>query len=183
MFRSTYKDDLGVVFVVGDAEGPPANGSLKIHLYEIHVPSTNTDNWNEAACKEAFQELAKITKELLFKQYREFAIFLPSIELTFEDFDGWRKKRGYEQPKFWRPQRKSSKRGRPAEYNWLGVKKKIEAYVSKNGPVKTLDELLQKCADFAHELHRGEKTPDDATTRSAIKTHGLAVAARFDPGK
>jgi hypothetical protein len=188
MFRSTYKDDLGFVFVVGDAEGPPdvelPNGSLKVHLYKIHVPPTNTDNWNEAACKEAFQELAQITKESLFKQYREFAIFLPSIELTFEDFDAWRKKRGYEQPKFfWRPQLKSSKRGRPAEYNWPGVKTKLEAYVSKNGPVKTLGELIQKSADFAHELHPCKNTPNDATTRSAIKTYGLAAAARFDPGK
>jgi hypothetical protein len=75
------------------------------------------------------------------------------------------------------------KRGRPAIYNWLGVKVRLRTYVTENGPLQTLEELLQKCADFAAELHPKKHTPDDATIREAIKTHALDNAAAFAPGK
>jgi hypothetical protein len=81
------------------------------------------------------------------------------------------------------PSHLSGKRGRPAEYNWSGVKKRLESYASENGPVRTLDELLQKVADFAHDLHPRKKTPSDKTIRDAIKTHALDKAAGFAPGK
>src|SRR5262249_38489331 len=48
---------------------------------------------------------------------------------------------------------KKPKRGRPAEYNWSGVKSRLADYVSQHGPVRTSDELLQKCEEFASELH------------------------------
>jgi hypothetical protein len=69
------------------------------------------------------------------------------------------------------------KRGRPAEYNWRGVKSRLAVYVSQHGPVQTLDELLQKCADFASELHPEGSTPSDKTIREAIKRHQLDLAA------
>ena len=78
---------------------------------------------------------------------------------------------------------KKSKRGRPAEYNWDGVKQRLSTYVAKHGPVQTLNELLQKCAEFAGELHPKNSAPSDKTIRDAIKTHSLDVAAGFVPGK
>ncbi len=69
------------------------------------------------------------------------------------------------------------RRGRPAEYNWAGVKSQLSAHVSQYGPVQTFDELMQKCSDFASELHPKGQTPDDSTIRAAIRKHGLDVAA------
>jgi hypothetical protein len=190
MFTSQYKDDLGIVFIVSDGGGssvpklPLPDGSLEVDLrYEIPLPSSNTDNWDEAACKEAFQRLAQITERSLFDTYREFAVFLPSTELTYEEFNTWSRKRGYPEREFWRLPLKKSKRGRPAQYNWVGVKKRLRTYVSEHGPVQTRDELLQKCADFASELHPKNSTPSDKTIREAIVTHELAAAAGLDPGK
>ena len=74
--------------------------------------------------------------------------------------------------------KKTKKRGRPAEYNWPGVGEALlKGYKSKHGPMKTADELLQKCADFAGDLHPRGKTPNDKTIREAIVTHALHVAA------
>ena len=117
MFTSQYKDDLGIVFVVGDGEGSRdvelADESLEVnHRCEIVVPSSNTGNWDEAACNEAFERMAQITERSLFEErplfesYQEFAIFLPSIELTFEEFTTWCSKRGYDEQKFWKPRAK-----------------------------------------------------------------------------
>jgi len=78
---------------------------------------------------------------------------------------------------------KKPKRGRPAEYNWDGVKARLSDHISQHGPMQTLDELMQKCADFAHDLHPKKSTPSDKTIREAIKTHALDIAASFSPGK
>jgi hypothetical protein len=78
---------------------------------------------------------------------------------------------------------KKPKRGRPAEYNWSGVKSQLAAYVSQHGPVQTWDELLQKCADFASELHPKGNMPDDSTVRDAIKKYQLDVVAGVSRGK
>jgi hypothetical protein len=43
--------------------------------------------------------------------------------------------------------------------------------------------LMQKCSDFAHDLHPKKRTPSDKTIREAIKTHALDIAASFSPGK
>jgi hypothetical protein len=75
------------------------------------------------------------------------------------------------------------KRGRPAEYNWNCVKARLADYVSQNGPIRTSEELLQKCADFASDLHPKKSTPSDKTIREAIKTHALDGAAGFVSGK
>jgi hypothetical protein len=76
---------------------------------------------------------------------------------------------------------KKPKRGRPAEYNWDGVRVRLESYVKDNGRVENLNELLQKCADFARDLHPRKLTPTDKTIREAIKKHGLDIAANFPP--
>jgi hypothetical protein len=80
-------------------------------------------------------------------------------------------------------QLKKPKRGRPAEYNWVGVKSKLRAHVKQHGPVQMLDDLLQMCSDFANELHPEGKTPDLSTIRAAIKKHGLDVVAGMRQGK
>jgi hypothetical protein len=190
MFTSMYKDDLGIVFIVGDDPGPAGvelpDGFLEIDVRpEIRVPSSNVESWDEAACKDAFHVLAEITEQSLIerKSYQKFAVFLPSIKLTYEEFNTWRRQRGYPDRKFWRPRLKKSKPGRPAEYNWDGVKAQLRTYVSKDGPVQTQGELLQKCAEFACDLHPAKSTPNDKTIREAIKTHALDVAAGFAPGK
>jgi hypothetical protein len=76
------------------------------------------------------------------------------------------------------------KRGRPPEYNWPQVKIKLGEYTSQNGAVRSMDELIQKCSDFARDLHPQKKTPDDATIRAAISDskYRLDIAAGFAPG-
>ena len=86
-----------------------------------------------------------------------------------------------EKPKFLSP--KATKLGRPPEYNWDSVKERLKEYAAQSGPVQSLNELLQKCADFAYELHPEKRTPSDKTIRDAIKAHRLDDAAGFDPGK
>jgi hypothetical protein len=98
-------------------------------------------------------------------------------------FDAWLVKYGLpEDPPRFRPKLpplQKAKRGRPVEYNWLGVGPKIKDYVSQNGPMKTFDELLQKCMDFARDLHPKGKTPDESTTKKAIEKYKLRVIARL----
>jgi hypothetical protein len=116
------------------------------------------------------------------ESYPEMTPGLAWIELTFEEFTDWLLARGYAKTKFWKPlpatnQLKRAKRGRPAEYNWIGVQKLLTDYVNRYGPVQNLDELIQKCEDFASELHKHKKTPDESTIRKAIQVHALDVAA------
>jgi hypothetical protein len=74
---------------------------------------------------------------------------------------------------------KKQKLGRPQEYNWSGVKLRLTDYVSQHGPIQTAVELMQKCADFAAELHPHHRTPSDKTIREAIKRHQLNTPARI----
>jgi hypothetical protein len=76
-------------------------------------------------------------------------------------------------------QLEKTKRGRPPEYNWIGVKQKLTEYVSKYGPIQTLEDLMQKCADFSTDLHLKGKTPDDKTIREAIAAHALDIEAKL----
>jgi hypothetical protein len=181
MYTSTFRDDLGIIFIAGGGEG---DGSWEIDgRPQIHVPSGNVESWDEAGCRDALQALAEITERSSIESYWEFAVLLPFIRLTYGEFDTWRRKHGYPKPRFWRPPLKKSKPGRPVEYNWNGVKAQLRNYVSKNGPMQSSSELLQKCADWACELHPANRTPNDKTIREAIETHGLATAAGLNPGK
>ena len=104
MFTSKYRDD-PIIFILGDDAGPPTlelpDGSLQVNVRaEIRVPSSNIDSWDEAACSDAFRALA----ELPFQSYPGFAIGLSLIKLTYEEFNTWRAKRGYDDAlKFWKP--------------------------------------------------------------------------------
>ena len=106
MFTSMYRDDLGIVFIVGDGAGPRPvelpDGSLKVDLRpQIRVPSSNIESWDEAACTNAFHALAEVTEKFPIDSYREFAVLLPSIKLTYEEFNTWLQKRGFSVPTFW----------------------------------------------------------------------------------
>jgi hypothetical protein len=105
-------------------------------------------------------------------------------------FERWlTKHRLAESPPWFQPadgpaaQIEKPKRGRPAEYNWPGVRTRLAAYVSQHGPVQTWEEMLQICSNLAHDLNQKGSTPSDKTIREAIKTHALDVAAGFAPGK
>jgi hypothetical protein len=108
MFTSMYRDDLGIVFIVGDDAAPPPvewpDGTSTIDLRpQIRVPSSNTESWDEAACTNAFHalaEVAEVTEKSSIDSYREFAILLPSIKLTYEEFNIWLRRRGYS-TQFW----------------------------------------------------------------------------------
>ncbi len=186
MFASMrHRDDLGIIFIVGDGAGPSPvqlpDGSVKVDVrYQVRVPSGNIDSWDEAACRDAFHALAETSA---IESYSELAVGLAFIELSYEEFNTWLTERGYPKPTFWRAQLKKPKRGRPAEYNWDGVKERLAKYVSQHGSIRTSDELMQKCADFACALHPETKTPSDKTIREAIKTHALDAAASFVLGK
>jgi hypothetical protein len=191
MFKAMHdRDDLGIVFVHGEDAGLPAvtelpDRSAVVDLRRrIAVPPDDVSGWDERTCELAFRALAQTSST---ESYPDITPGLALIELTYDEFDHWRRSRGYSKPMFWRPAAPHSlekpKRGRPAEYNWHGVRSLLADYVSLHGPMRTSDELLQKCADFASELHPKNNTPSDKTIRDAIKTHSLDVAAGAVPGK
>jgi len=106
MFSSMrQRDDLGIVFIVGDCIGPlPVelpDGSLQLDLrHKIRVPSNDTENWDEAACGDAFHALAKTSSK---ESYPELTVGFTLIQSSYEEFTAWRTNRGYFEPKFWRP--------------------------------------------------------------------------------
>jgi hypothetical protein len=189
MFTSTYRDDLGIIFIVGHDAGPPEielpDGSLIVNVrHQIRVRSSNTETWDEAVCRDAFQALADITEKSSIAPYGVFAIFLPSIKMTYEEYSAWRRKRGdLDSLRFWRVPLQKRKPGRPREYDWVGVRARLETHVSQHGPIHTTEDLLQKCADFATDLHPKNRTPSDKTMREAIATHAFSAAAGLVPGK
>jgi hypothetical protein len=69
-------------------------------------------------------------------------------------------------------------RGRPAEYDWDGVRSELNRYVTKHGLMRSKNELIQKCSAIAAGLHPEQKTPDEKTVRAAIKKHGLLEFVR-----
>jgi hypothetical protein len=97
------RNDLGIVFIVGDGARPlPVDlpdGSLDLR-HQIRVPSSNTENWDEAACRDAFHALAKTSSK---ESYPELTVGFTLIQLSYEEFNTWRTNRGYFEPKFWRP--------------------------------------------------------------------------------
>jgi len=188
MFRSMHdQNGLGIIFVVGkEVYEPPVtdlpDGGVEVTLrHPVPVPSRDMDDWDEDSCQDAFHALAETSSS---ETYPVMTPGLAFIELTYEEFTRWLIKRGYPKPDFWKPAGLNKpQRGRPPEYDWPGVKSRIAAYVLENGPMQELNELLQKCGDFAHDLHPEGSTPDDRTIRDAIKTHALDVEARLVRGK
>jgi hypothetical protein len=190
MFKKVrHREDLGIVFIVCGEKAPPAekglpDGGVEVDLrLRVHVPSIDTDTWDIENCRVAFDALAQISS---FESYPLIVPGLMSIKLTCSEFMRWVKNRSNDTPSFWvaaRATLQKPKRGRPPEYNWQGVKARLTTYVAENGPVQTFQELMQKCADFATDLHPERKTPDDATIRAAIKKHELHFPAGFVPGK
>jgi len=109
MFTSMrHRDDLGIVFIAGSRAAPPPvklpDKSLKVDLrHQIRVPSANTDSWDEAACSEAFRTLAKTCS---VESYPDYAPYFSSIQLSYQEFNTWRAKRGYDVAGFWKPRDK-----------------------------------------------------------------------------
>jgi hypothetical protein len=108
MFTSMHRDNLEIIFIVGDdVRSPPVelpDGSCDVDIRpEIRVPSSNIESWDEAACGSAFHALAEVTETSSIDIYREFAVCLVSIKLTCEEFHTWLRSRGYSTPTFWRP--------------------------------------------------------------------------------
>jgi hypothetical protein len=102
MFTLRNRDDLGVVFIVGDDAGPPRelpDGSLDLR-HQIRVPSDDTESWDKAACNVAFHTLAKTSSK---ESYPELTVGFTLTKLSYEEFNTWRAKRGYDEPKFWKP--------------------------------------------------------------------------------
>ena len=185
MFQTRDRYD-GILFVVRGDEAPSTSselpdGSVSVDIRpEVPVPSLDTDIWDEANCQDAFDALAQATST---EHYPEITPGLAFRELTPDEFMGWLRGRGFPVPSFWKPTLEKPKRGRPPTYNWEGVKAKLETYVAEHGPVRTSEELIQKCGDFAADLHPKNDVPSDKTIRDAVKKHALDAAAGFIPGK
>ena len=185
MFQTRDRYD-GILFVVRGDEAPSTSrelpdGSVVVDIRpEVPVPSADTDTWDEANCQDAFDALAQATST---EHYPEITPGLAFRELTPDEFMRWLRGRGFPVPSFWKPKLEKPKLGRPPEYNWHGVETLLRAYVDKHGPVKYSGELMQKCAEFASDLHPTKKMPSDKTIRDAITTHALDAAAGFIPGK
>jgi len=74
------------------------DGSLKIDLrHQIRVPSSNTENWDEAACRDAFHTLAKTSSK---ESYPDLTVGFTLTELSHQEFNAWREKRGYHETNF-----------------------------------------------------------------------------------
>jgi hypothetical protein len=107
MFTSmSHRDDLRIVFVVGDCAGPGAvelpDGSLQVDLrHQIRVPSNDTESWDEAACTDAFKALAKTSSK---ESYPDLTVGFTLTELSYQEFNAWRAKRGFSIPTFWLPE-------------------------------------------------------------------------------
>jgi hypothetical protein len=98
------QNDLGIIFIVGDHEGPPPielpDGCVKVDVRQrIPVPSDDPDNWNETTCGAAFGALAEACSRHALPHLE---CGLPWIELSYEEFTDWLAKRGYAKPTFWR---------------------------------------------------------------------------------
>ena len=107
-----HRDDLGIVFVIGNSPGPLPiqlpDGSYTADVrQQIRVPSTNIDTWDESSCREAFQALAE---KCSLDSYPELAVGFAWISLSYEEFITWCEKRGFPDPTFWRPRPEKPKR-------------------------------------------------------------------------
>ena len=105
MFTSLHeRSDLGIVFVrEGDKPPPPVtelpDGSADVDMrYAIPVPADDVSGWNEQMCEQAFEALAQTSSS---DSYPDLAPFFATIKLSFEEFDRWRRARGYPKPAFW----------------------------------------------------------------------------------
>jgi hypothetical protein len=107
MFTSKYRDDRRMVFIVGDDARLPAVAlpgvPVKVDLRPtVRLPSSNIDSWDEAACRDAFSDLAQISS---LQNYPDFTIGLSLTKLTYEEFDTWRTNYNFSPIKFWQQPR------------------------------------------------------------------------------
>jgi hypothetical protein len=184
------RDDLGIVFIVGEdadksrVEELPDGGAWVDLRRRIHLPSGDMDTWDERTCSDAFRALAETSST---ESYPDVTPIFASIELSYEEFIRWLAKRGYSKPIFWNPlptaRLTKRPRGRSPEYNWDGVKTKLVEHVKRHGPLHSLKDLLERCAELASELHPKGAVPSDKTIREAIEKNGLDLAAGLAPGK
>jgi hypothetical protein len=107
MFKSMqHRDDLGIVFVVGEGASEPRykefpDGSMLVRVQiEVHVPSGDIDTWEENCCDEAFQALAQTSS---IESYPEITPGLAFIKVSHDEFFPWLAKHGFHKPTFWRP--------------------------------------------------------------------------------
>jgi hypothetical protein len=126
-------------------------------------------------CADAFNAMAETASAV---SHPNFEPFFASIQLSFDQFDRWRRARGYPKLDFWSAPvaptgLQKRERGKPPEYDWKQVKTGMLKYAEENGPIRTEKQLIQKCGDIATSLHARGKTPDDKTIRAAIKSYGL----------
>lgn len=141
------RNDAGIAFVLRDDAGPKItelpDGIFDVDARrQIIIPSTDPSDWDEGGCGDAFHTLAQTSS---IEYYPEITRAFSHIELTYDEFDKWRTKRGYHKPTFWHPlatsQLKKQNRGRLAEYNWAGVKSQLADYVEQHSPVRSYNEL------------------------------------------
>ena len=173
------KDDLGIEFLFEEDRAKSriemqTDGSAVIdRRLPVYLPSANTDDWNEDLCDDAFRTLAETSST---NSYSDLLAVFMLIKVNYHDFFGWIAKRRYARPTSWSPPLENPKRGRPPKYDWTYVESQLKAYVSRYGSVKSWDELLQKCGDFADRHPDGDR-PSDKTIREAIKKYALDVSA------
>jgi hypothetical protein len=166
MFTSMrHRDDLGIVFIVGDCAGPQ-EADLR---YEIRVPSNNTETWDEAACRGAFQALAEISST---ESYPEFVVVLTLIQLSYEEFSTWCTKRVFSMPTFWKPRdqvvaQKERKTWQARPGNRLTI---AEAAVVKAMNKLFPDGKIVLIAKTRNELIQDQLTQRDVTPRTIQRT-------------
>jgi hypothetical protein len=202
MFRALGdRADLGIVFVRG-GEPPPngielPDGIVDVEVtelpdgivdvstrYHIPVPSDDVTDWNEQMCEQAFNALSQTSST---NSYPDLTPFFRSIQLSFEEFDRWRKARKYLEPAFWRDSaastvtpevppteqvgaqtssvRAQKRKGRKPEFDQL-IKYELAKLFEYHGDLQDDDPEWRVQADVERAVRQklGDKAPSAAST-------------------
>src|SRR5262249_29453255 len=131
--------------------------------------SNDTENWDEAACRNAFHALAKTSSK---ESYPELTVGFTLIQLSYGEFNTWRTNRGYFGPKFWRPHASTMAQPTAAE-------KLPKATLKRRRPAqeRIRQELEKKAPEYVD-------TPDGKTCWSIaqmlVETRGSARKFELD---
>jgi hypothetical protein len=194
MFKSMRnRDDLGIVFIIGDGSGPEQidlpDGSVMVDVrHQVRVPHGNPETWTEESCSEAFRALADTSSA---ESYPELGTHFGFIQLTYKVFRNWLAERGYDEPTFWQPQLnkvKKAKRGAKPQWDWEDIELFVGQTLDTKGDFGDLEvatkgwqsfsDLYRAIEDYV-ETRRAGGGPGTAPSRSVLKVRIPRIVDRW----
>jgi hypothetical protein len=178
MFTSMrHRDELGIVFVVGDCAGPRPvelpDGSLQVDLrHQIRVPSNDTESWDEAACTDAFKALAKTSSK---ESYPDLTVGFTLTELSYQEFNAWRAKRAYHEANFWKPQ---DQLVAPQERKTWQAKPRCVLSETENAVLKAINEIWPDGILLDHKAKARDERIRDRLGRAQQSTVSVRTIQR-----